>query len=412
MRITCVLLSLLLGRLWSAHAGASPPDWAEVPVVSMSGKFHVFWNVGGGDNAVNDREAEAHGFELARLVNAYADYEGGQRRNLYKHLERSGPNPWSKPGDFEEVVKRNIARAGTGAIVVNDIELPFALDASEAWMSPEIRKQSGATMLQAFAEKSASKWAEWYVPPCAWAKESSGGRPIGIYGLQPVPADYWGILHPSAKSGQVRATVEQIWRHVDPVVDFYVASVYAHYDDPGFTYYVAANVESNYAATRRYGDKPIYAYVSLKYHPSNAALGGKELSPEMVEASAIVPFFFGARGVVLWGWEPGRKGQYFERLPLFARHLSRVAQVSERLSGARPLPGESAAAAWKKKSPLVRAWETSAAGACLIMAVDPWQEPSVSRAIRVACADRSAEIQLDGRHVAIAELDARGVKRY
>jgi len=35
--------------------------------------------------------------------------------------------------------------------------------------------------------------------------------------------------------------------------------------------------------------------------------------------------FSGARGVVLWGWEPKANGQPYHQLPLYLRSLSRVA---------------------------------------------------------------------------------------
>ena len=135
--------------------------------------------------------------------------------------------------------------------------------------------------------------------------------PVGLYGPQPFRRDYWGVAGKSAK--QIYGTHlndAKLWKYIDPHVDFYVASVYVFYDDPGSIYYIAANVEENYQRTRQYGNKPVYAYEWLRYHNSNKKLAGQELAPYLVEAMAVVPYFCGAKGVVVWGWEPGQKGQY------------------------------------------------------------------------------------------------------
>jgi hypothetical protein len=43
-------------------------------------------------------------------------------------------------------------------------------------------------------------------------------------------------------------------------------------------------------------------YEWLRYHDSNKQLAGKELAPYLVEAMAVLPYFCGAKGIVLWGW--------------------------------------------------------------------------------------------------------------
>jgi hypothetical protein len=62
----------------------------------MSGGLRAFWNVAGGDNATNYREAAAHGFEMADLLSTYSDYTGRQSENLRKRLDTNKTNPWKR----------------------------------------------------------------------------------------------------------------------------------------------------------------------------------------------------------------------------------------------------------------------------------------------------------------------------
>ena len=77
-------------------------------------------------------------------------------------------------------------------------------------------------------------------------------------------------------------------------------------------------------------------------------------SDRLVEAMAVIPYFCGAKGVVVWGWEPGREGQYYQNLPLFAESLGRISDISDRLSKAELVIDEPAHVLWKEKRPLVR----------------------------------------------------------
>jgi len=109
------------------------------------------------------------------------------------------------------------------------------------------------------------QWATWFWLACKWTKEVRPDMPVGLYGPQPFRRDYWGVAGKSAQQidGTHRSDAE-LWQYIDPQVDFYVASVYVFYDDPGSIYYLAANAEENYQRTRRYGNKPVYAYEWLR----------------------------------------------------------------------------------------------------------------------------------------------------
>ena len=142
--------------------------------------------------------------------------------------------------------------------------------------------------------------------PLKWSKEIFPRTKLGIYGPQPFRRDYWGI---SGKSAQQidgsHVSDSLLWQHIDPFVDFYVASIYIFYNLPDSIYYMAANVEENFQRTRPYGNKPLYAYTWMRFHDSNASEKNRELEPYLVEAMAVVPFFSGAKGNVLFGHEPG-----------------------------------------------------------------------------------------------------------
>ncbi len=381
---------------------AVAPTWHEVRPVHMQGDWKIFWNVGGGDRQFNNREALEHGFHLVNLLGTYADYPGRQKENIARALKGNRTNPWKKPDFFERIIRRNIVHAGRkGEIFVHDIEFAFEEDIDKAWEDEAARSASGAETKEEFAEAYFREWASWFWLPCQWAKEDRPAMPVGLYGPQPFRRDYWGVADKSAQQidGTHRSDVE-LWQHIDPHVDFYIASVYVFYDSPGSIYYIAANVEENYERTRRYGNKPVYAYEWLRYHNSNKKLSGRELAPYLVEAMAVVPYFCGAKGVVVWGWEPGRKGQYYQNLPLFAESLGRISDMSGRLSQAELVIDEPAYVLWKEKRPLVRKLKL-AEDEWVVMAVNPWQAEDATSTLRVPCGANTVELPLLGQHTGI-----------
>ena len=378
------------------------PTWSLVRTVPMRGDLKVFWNVGGGDVEYNNREAVAHGFRLVNLVGTYADYPGKQKENIDHALKSNRTNPWKKPDYFERIIRRNIAQAtGPGEIMVHDIEFSFEEIIDRAWEDAEARAASGVKTKEEFANAYLREWATWLWLPCHWTKQDRPGLPVGLYGPQPFRRDYWGVAGKSAQ--QIDGTHHsdaELWQYIDPHVDFYIASVYVFYDDPGSIYYIAANVEENYQRTRRYGNKPIYAYEWLRYHNSNQKLVGQELAPYLVEAMAVLPYFCGAKGVVLWGWEPKRTGQYYQNLPVFADSLGRVSDLSAKLAKAELVIDEPAHLLWKAKRPLVRKLKLSD-DEWVVLAVNPWQTKDIKSNVKVQCGVHLIELPLEGRHTGI-----------
>lgn len=418
MRDPRLTMGWMQGALWAALAwlggaeaaeqATSPPapSWERVRDVTMQGDLKVFWNVGGGDREYNQREAGARGFRPVALVNTYSDYPGKQKENIDNALEDNRTNPWRKPEYFERIVRRNgLQAADRGEILVHDIEFDFEEDVDKAWEDTAARVASGAKNKEEFGRAYIRQWASWFGLPCQWAKQDCPGLPVGLYGPQPFRRDYWGISGKSAQQidGTHRSDAE-LWRHIDPHVDFYIASVYVFYDNPGSIYYIAANVEENYQRARQYGQKPLYAYEWLRYHNSNQKLSGQELAPYLVEAMAVLPYFCGAKGVVVWGWEPKAKGQYYQNLPLFAQSLGRVSDLSAKLSKAEVVIDEPAHVLWKEKRPLVRKLKITDKQ-WAVLAVNPWQAEDARSRVKVACGGRQVELPLAGRGTGIFVID-------
>jgi len=330
-------LSLLPNAIRAAEVGRAPTPWEQIRSVPRRDGLKVFWNVGSRDpeNAV---QAAAHGFLPVDLLNSYADYPGKQKENISVYLKDNPTNPWKKPEFFERICKRNIqSKEGRGAIFVHDIEFHFEQDIDKAWADTATRAASKAKTKDEFAATYWQEWATWFWQPCLWAKQHFPGMPVGIYGIQPFRRDYWGVAGKEAQQiDGTHANDALLWQHVDRHVDFYVASIYVFYDRPDSIYYMAANVEENWQRSRRFGNKPVYAYVWMRYHDSNKQLAGRELAPYLVEAMAVLPYFSGGRGLVLWGAERESKGQPYQMLPVFMNSLGRVSDLSAKMSAIPP----------------------------------------------------------------------------
>ena len=388
-----------------------PPTWDKIRAVHLAGDLKVFWNVGSRDpeNAI---QAQAHGFLPVDLLGSYSDYPGKQKENISNYLKDNPINPWRKPEFFERISKRNIQSVkGKGAIFVHDIEFHFEQDPAKAWEDAATRKASGAATPEQFAAAYWKEWASWFWQPCLWAKQQFPQMPVGIYGIQPFHRDYWGVAGKAAQQiDGTHANDALLWQHIDPYVDFYIASIYVFYDQPGSIYYMASNVEENWQRSRRFGNKPVYAYEWLRYHDSNKELAGQELAPYLVEAMAVLPFFSGARGVVLWGWEPKSTGQPYQTLPIFMDSLDRISDLSEKMAAARLEIDVPAHLLWKDKKPLVRRLRV-APDEWIVMAIHPWQKDADHAEIEVPCATGSAKLTLEGRHTGIFHIQGDQVSK-
>lgn len=412
--------ALLVGLLVSAVAGgaekpavnpkappAQPRSWDGLPVIALRGGLELFWNVRDGTGGENLRAATQHGFQPITLIGTYSDYPGNQKLNIYRAVGKKPENPWAKPGFFEDIVRRNILTRQSSGTFVHDIELNFQRDPAKAWANPAAREASGVQTFEEFRDAYFREWATWFWLPLKWTKEIWPGARVGLYGVQPFMRDYHGVSGRNAR--QIEGAHQRdgaIWRYIDPYADFYVASIYVFYNLPDSVFYMAANVEENYQRTRQFGDKPVFAYTWLRYHDSNRLLAKLELHPYLVEAMALVPYFSGGRGIVLWGSEAQIKpggGQPYERLPLFMQTLARIAPLSDKIGHGRLVIDEPAHVLWKAKRPLVRRVEV-APDECVVLVLNPWQGESATSRETVTCGGKSFELEVQGQHATVAHL--------
>ena len=419
----CILLASFA---WAKDQSKDPlpaPGWEPLRSVEMSGGLQAFWDISGA--MPHQDEAHRHGFSPVLLLSDYSDYPGKQKRNIFNflHKQPTTNNPWNRPEYFEEILRQNIgllknirdARTSEASIFVHDIEFEFEQDIAKAWADPVVKEASGAETLEQFEEAYLAKWAEWLWLPCKWGKEEFPNIPAGLYGPQPFRRDFWGIAGKDAKQIDGTHTLDaKLWKYIDPHVDFYVASIYLFYDNPGSLYYIASNVEENVNRTRQYGDKPVYAYSWLRYHESNKELAGKELADWHADAMAVTPYFYGAKGNVLWGWEPKSKDKViYENLPVYIESLGRIADLSEKFATAKPATDDELAhVLWKEKRPLLKRLKvTGNEHEWIVLAANPWQAEGEMSNLEITCGKRNITLELQGRHCDIFHITKDQVLR-
>ena len=421
-RAFLTMVCLLTAGIAKSQDAVSPPGWKPLRQVKMSG-LRAFWDVNG---ALPHRdEAIRHGFSPVLLMNDYSDNPGKNKRNILTFLrnQHAPSNPWDRPEYFEEIIRQNFGlavrdadvRMTKSSIFVHDIEFDFEQDIAKAWADPAARKASGAKTMEEFEELYLAKWAEWLWLPCKWGKEVFPDLRTGLYGPQPFRRDFWGIAGKDAK--QIDGTHrldDKLWKYIDPHVDFYIASIYLFYDGPESLYYIASNIEENYNRTRQYGNKPVLAYSWLRYHNSNAALENRELDPWLADAMAVIPYFYGAQGNALWGWEPKTNDkEIYQVLPVFMDSLGRVADLSRKIATAEPADDDELAhVLWKAKKPMVRRLKVRGdKEEWIVLAANPWQGADENSKIKIRCGKRRVTLELQGRHCDIFHIIDGQVKR-
>ena len=377
--------------------------WNSIPKVQMQGGLKAYWNVTAVDpiKKVHDRQAREHGFGVVTLKMSYSDYPGKQKQNIYRFLETNSKNPWDRPKYFERIVKQNILAPNPPEnLLVHDIEFKFEHDAEVAERDAAIRASSGVSQEGAFQPAYYKAWAQWFADPCRWAKEIYPEIPIGIYGIQPFSRDYFGVRNKTSEQIDERHKNELlIWKNIDPVVDYYTSSVYFFDEQPDSIYYMAANIEENYYRTRTFGNKPLYAYVMLRFHPGTKEK--KEVEDYQTEASAVIPYFTGAKGIVFY--HSLRSAPFPTGLPLFMKSLGRVARISEALGKAQLMKDEPVSEVWRKKTPLIRRMKVTETEWYVLLA-NPWQGEGDSKMVSVQCGGHTVPLSVKGKHTEIYHI--------
>jgi hypothetical protein len=384
-------------------------SWDPIPSIDMRGGLEAYWNVYDW-SSTNHLQAYRRGLKRISLIGPFVDRSGGKKSPIVGAPDHA--NAWRKPSFFESTVRGDLSHAQRLLVpevetLVIDIEHEFQQDVAKAWQNPEARSDSGAGDFAAFEASYFREWATWFTLPLQWSKEVFPSARVGLYGPQPFRRDYWGIAGRTAQ--QIDGTHVNdalMWQYIDPYVDFYVASIYIFYNNPDAVFYMAANVEENFQRTRIYGDKPVYAYGWMRYHNSNRAEGNRELEPWQVEALAMVPYFSGAKGVVLWGHEPqlsGDMGHAYQNLPVYMNSLARIASVSEKIGQGRIQFDPPAHVLWKEKRPFLRRIDVSE-NECVFLAVNPWQGDNDTSEVLVSCGSDTLNLEMKGRKTTLGQV--------
>lgn len=150
----------------------------------------------------------------------------------------------------------------------------------------------------------------YFQPVDLFAKKGINSSKISAYGDGPVLNTFtniqgytweeWqkdpGVLNPNA----VNFSTNTVGGNYYNAQNILSPSAYYYFDYPSpfaseYLTYLLFQIEVN----RAWSTKPVHPFVWLKYS-SNAALENKFIRPWMAEATAIFPFFSGAKGLWLW----------------------------------------------------------------------------------------------------------------
>jgi hypothetical protein len=397
-------------------AAAAPPQWNALPTVNLKGDLKAFWSVYGGDRDYNVSNATQKGFQSKVFIGTFRKQEIGGDKDIEKTMDFS--NPWQKPPFFEEVVRFNANIYKHTPLLYHNIEINLNWDADKLWENTKLRSLSQAKNKEEFGDRYFQEWATWHTLPLRLSKQINPKATVGLYGQQVFQRDYWKLS--TAKPEQVAAmhkASSRFWKYIDPYVDYYIADVYYFYDQPDSVYYLAANVEENYLGSLQYAapgkpPKPLYTFSRLRYtEGGNRLIQDKQIYPYLAEAAAVVPYFTGAKGVTIWGWEQNTKGQPYYNMSAFMRGLNRVAQVSEKLSKAKLVIDEPAYQLWQKKAPLIRKMQVSSTE-WLVMVMDPWQAEDKNRDLSVNLNNQTFSLNVKGKTPEIYHIQNAKVKRY
>ncbi len=135
-------LALVLAFTSTAAAQAPPsaaPGWNDIPTFEMRAGLEAYWDVFDRTEGAHRNEALKRGFQPVSIYNTFADYPGGQRENVDRHIAAQNFNPWNKPTFFERIIKRNIDVSAPKGLFVHDIEPVLERNPRVAWNWPELR---------------------------------------------------------------------------------------------------------------------------------------------------------------------------------------------------------------------------------------------------------------------------------
>ncbi|NIJ54942.1 T9SS type A sorting domain-containing protein [Dyadobacter arcticus] len=193
-------------------------------------------------------------------------------------------------------------------------------------------------------------------------------------------------------------------------LDFLSPSPYYYYgyDHPigkDYLSYLLFNIESNIA----WSDKPVIPFVWMRVHDSYDPKTPL-ITPFMAEATAIFPFFSGAKG--LWLWEnpflPSDRQENYAPYEYFIKGLYRLSLFKDMFEGVYQLViPESARDLMEKQTPV---WRGVVKGNdILIAAQNPYAADNQTTDIVVSHQNWSKSISLKGKEIFLCKFDLNDV---
>lgn len=188
-------------------------------------------------------------------------------------------------------------------------------------------------------------------------------------------------------------------------LDFLQPSGYYYYDYPSplapdYLAYLLFQVEAN----RAWSQKPVWPIVWMRYHDCCGS-HPKFIQPFMAEATAIFPFFSGARGLWLWEVPNFRDAERpMAAYEHFIHGLYRLSKFSEMFEGTYELViATPARDLMDKHLPVWRG--VFKANKLLIAAQNPYAADGAQTTVEVSYKNWSTTITLTGREVYLCQYD-------
>lgn len=195
-------------------------------------------------------------------------------------------------------------------------------------------------------------------------------------------------------------------------LDYVSPSAYYYYDYPSalapdYLAYLLFQIEANRAWT----DKPVMPFVWMRYHDCCGNYPNF-IRPEMAEATAIFPFFSGAKGLWLWdvpGFDNPRSNIYrpndvYTAYESFIHGLYRLSRFSDMFTGNYELViPKPARDLMEAREPV---WRGVVKGQnILIAAQNPYAADGARTTITVRYQNFSREITLTGRQIQLCQFN-------
>ena len=131
-----------------------------------------------------------------------------------------------------------------------------------------------------------------------WAHAANPSLKIGYYGVLP-QREYWSFILPDQQKERLAQLKKrnEMFKALASHVEVLFPSLYTFYDKPEeWKIYAKGMIEE----ARKY-NKPTYAFIWPKYHPSNQALGGQFIAGDFWRVQLEELYKLGYDGVVIWG---------------------------------------------------------------------------------------------------------------